>query len=167
MLALNKTVADINIDELIPYGRTRDMAIIGFGQSQMDDYLRDALAAQQRTITPDDKPEQGFFYRSDQLNFARKGVPVLYARDGFDKLDGGKSAGRAAYDEFTRNRYHKPTDEYDPRIVDLSWHDGGRQRALRRGKASALADESTFPKWAADSEFRDARETSSGAAQRH
>jgi len=159
-----QTVADINMDELIPYGRTHDMAIIGFGQSQMDDYLKDALAPQGRVIAADEEPENGFFYRSDQLNFARQGVPVLYARGGFDKFDGGKAAGRAAYDDFTRNRYHKPADNYDP-----NWDLSGVIEDIRALHAvgQRLADETSFPQWAADSEFRAARESSLRAADKN
>ena len=153
---LAKTVADINMDELIPWGRTRDMAVMGLGQSQLDDYLRDALKPA-RTITADEEPEKGFFYRSDQLNFARAGVPVLFARGGFDKLDGGKAAGKAAYDSFTANRYHKTADEYDPNW-DLAGVIEDVQALHAVGKR--LAGESTFPQWSADSEFHAAREAS-------
>jgi len=159
---LAKTVADINMDELIPWGRTHDMAIIGFGQSQMDDYLRDALLPAGRTITADEEPEKGFFYRSDQLNFARAGVPVLFARGGFDKLDGGKAAGKAAYDDFTANRYHKTRDEYDANW-DLAGVVEDVQALYAVGKR--LAAESTFPQWAADSEFRAAREAALKSAK--
>ncbi len=152
-----KTVADINMDELIPWGKTKDMAVIGVGQSQMDDYLKDVLATQNRVISPDEEPENGFFYRSDQLNFARLGVPVLYARGGFTKLDGGEPAGRAAYDDFTKNRYHKPADNYDPNW-DLSGVIEDVQALYAVGKR--LADETTWPQWSADSEFRAAREAS-------
>jgi Zn-dependent M28 family amino/carboxypeptidase len=160
---LAKTVADINMDELIPWGRTHDMAIIGFGQSQMDDYLKDALKPLGRVVTADEEPEKGFFYRSDQLNFAHAGVPVLFARGGFDRLDGGEAAGRAAYDDFTANRYHKPADNYDPNW-DLSGVIEDVNALYTVGKR--LADESTFPQWAADSEFRAAREVSLKAGQK-
>ncbi len=99
---MTRTVAEINMDELIPFGRTHNMAIIGFGQSQMDQYLADALKPQSRTISADEEPEKGFFYRSDQLNFARLGVPVLYARGGFDKLDGGVSGRTRGLRRFHR-----------------------------------------------------------------
>jgi Zn-dependent M28 family amino/carboxypeptidase len=161
---MSKTVADINMDELIPWGKTHDMAIIGFGQSQMDDYLKDALKAENRVTSADEEPENGFFYRSDQLNFARLGVPVLYARGGFEKIDGGEPAGRAAYDDFTHNRYHKPADNYDPNW-DLSGVIEDVQALYAVGKR--LADETTWPTWAADSEFRAAREASLKAPAKH
>ncbi|HEX4479998.1 MAG TPA: M28 family metallopeptidase [Rudaea sp.] len=154
---MNKTVADINMDELIPWGKTKDMAVMGFGQSQMDGYLKDALATQNRVVSPDEEPENGFFYRSDQLNFARMGVPVLFARGGFTKVDGGEPAGRAAYDDFTKNRYHKPADNYDPNW-DLSGVIEDVLALYAVGKR--LADETTWPQWAADSEFKATREAS-------
>ena len=164
LFPLVRTVADINMDELIPWGRSRDMAIIGFGQSQMDGYLADALKAQQRVIVGDEEPEKGMFYRSDQLNFARKGVPVLFARGGFDKLDGGKQAGRKAYDEFTHEHYHKPADRYDP-----AWDWSGVIEDVKALYAvgQRLADEESWPQWSADSEFRGAREAAKPAPKKH
>jgi Zn-dependent M28 family amino/carboxypeptidase len=158
VVPMAKTVADINMDMLYIIGRTRDMKIMGYGQSQIDDYLKDALAPIGRRIVPDGEPEKGYFYRSDQLNFARKGVPVLYANSGFDKIDGGEAAGRAAIDDYTRNHYHKPADEYDP-AWDLSGVIENIKALHAVGKR--LADESTFPQWNADSEFRAAREPAS------
>jgi Zn-dependent M28 family amino/carboxypeptidase len=154
-LALDKTAADINMDMLPPIGRTRDMQIIGYGQSQMDYYLRDVLVGEQRTITPDSEPQKGYFFRSDQFNFARHGVPVLYARGGFDKRDGGTDAGRAAYQDYTQNHYHKPADRYDP-----NWDYAGviEDTKALYAVGKRLADETTFPQWAQDSEFRAARE---------
>jgi Zn-dependent M28 family amino/carboxypeptidase len=99
---------------------------------------------------PDDAPEKGFFFRSDQLHFARAGVPVLYARSGLNLVDGGIDAGRKAYEDYTANRYHKPGDEYDPTwdfrgvVADLeAFHAVGRK----------LADGDTFPQWKKDADF--------------
>lgn len=158
---LAHTVAAINLDELIPWGRAHDMSVIGFGQSQMDQYLADALKPQGRTISADEEPEKGFFYRSDQLNFARQGVPVLYAQSGFDKLDGGPAAGHAAYADFTTHRYHKPGDNYDP-----NWDLSGVIEDIKALYAvgERLGNETTFPQWRADSEFRAVREASLQAA---
>jgi Zn-dependent M28 family amino/carboxypeptidase len=155
VIPLDKTVADINMDMLRPVGRTHDMAIVGYGQSQMDDYLRDALSAQQRVAVAEAEPEKGLFYRSDQLNFAHGGVPVLFTQVGMDKLDGGKAAGKAASDDYFAHHYHTPADKFDP-----SWDFSGvledTQALYAVGKR--LADETTWPQWAADSEFRAARE---------
>ncbi|MET0232232.1 MAG: M28 family metallopeptidase [Rhodanobacteraceae bacterium] len=151
VLPLGKTVADINMDALPMLGPTKDIAVISWGQSSLDDYINDAAAAQNRTIVPDETPEKGFFFRSDQLNFARLGVPVLYARSGLDLVDGGEDAGRTAYADYTANRYHKPADEYDP-----AWDFRGVIEDLEafRAVGRKLADETTFPEWKADADFR-------------
>ncbi len=165
LVPMAKTVADINMDALQIIGRTHDMMIIGYGQSQMDDYLKDVLAAAGRSIVADGESEKGYFYRSDQLNFARKGVPVLYANSGYDKLVGGAAAGRAAIDDYLHNRYHKPADAYDPNW-DLSGVIENIQALHAVGKR--LVGESTFPQWNADSEFAAAREAAlKSAAQKH
>ena len=156
-IPMSKTAAAINIDMLIPVGRTHDMSVIGFGESQMDDYLKDALAPSGRTITPDGESAKGYFYRSDQINFARQGVPVLYVHSGLVKLEGGRSAGLAASEDYTRNRYHKPADRFE-----ASWDLSGVIEDVEALHAVGrrLADESTYPQWAADSEFRGARDAS-------
>lgn len=147
---LDKTVADINMDALPILGPTKDIAVISEGQSALDDYIKDAAAAQDRTIVPDETPEKGFFFRSDQLNFARLGVPVLYARSGLNLVDGGEDAGRKAYADYTANRYHKPADEYDP-----AWDFRGVIQDLEafRAVGQKLADETTFPEWKPDADF--------------
>ena len=147
---LDKTVADINMDALPILGPTRNIAVIGWGQSALDDDVKDAAAAQNRTIVADEAPEKGFLFRSDQLNFARSGVPVLYARSGLDLVDGGEEAGRRAYADYTANRYHKPADEFDP-----GWDFRGvvQDVAALRAVGRKLADETTFPAWKADADF--------------
>ena len=147
---LAKTVADINMDALPIIGPTKDIAVISWGQSDLDDAIKEAAAAENRTIVPDETPEKGFFFRSDQLNFARLGVPVLYARSGLDLVEGGEEAGRAAYADYTAKRYHKPADEYDP-----SWDFRGVIEDLNAFYAVGrkLADETTFPQWKSDADF--------------
>ena len=147
---LAKTVADINMDALPIIGPTKDIAVISWGQSDLDDAIKEAAAAENRTIVPDETPEKGFFFRSDQLNFARLGVPVLYARSGLDLVEGGEEAGRAAYADYTAKRYHKPADEYDP-----SWDFRGVIEDLNAFYAVGrkLADEATFPQWKSDADF--------------
>ena len=149
-IPLDKNVADINMDALPILGPTRDIAVIGWGQSALDEYIKDAAAAENRSIVADETPEKGFFFRSDQLNFARLGVPVLYARSGLDLIDGGEEAGRKAYADYTANRYHKPADEYDP-----NWDLRGVIQDLEAFYAVGrkLADETTFPEWKADADF--------------
>ena len=147
---LDKTVANINMDALPILGPAKNIAVIGWGESDLDDYIKDAAAAQNRAIVPDETPEKGFFFRSDQLNFARLGVPVLYARTGLDLVEGGEDAGRKAYADYTANRYHKPADEYDP-----SWDFRGVVQDVSAFYAvgKRLADETTFPQWKPGADF--------------
>jgi len=147
---LDRTVADINMDALPILGPAKDIAVMGWGQSDLDDYIKDAAAAEGRMIVPDETPEKGFFFRSDQLNFARLGVPVLYARSGLDLVDGGEEAGRKLYADYTANRYHKPADEYDP-----DWDLRGVIEDVKAFYAvgKRLADETTFPAWKPDADF--------------
>jgi Zn-dependent M28 family amino/carboxypeptidase len=148
---LAKTVANINMDALPIMGPSRDIAVLGYGQSQLDDYISAVARQQGRSISQDDKPEKGFFFRSDQLNFAKLGVPVLYARSGIDLVEGGKDAGSKASDDYTANRYHKPTDAYDPKW-DLRGVIADLQALYQVG--NKLADESTFPRWKTGSDFK-------------
>ena len=147
---LAKTVANINMDALPIMGPAKDIAVISWGRSQLDDYIRDAAASEGRTVVPDDAPDKGFFFRSDQFNFAKLGVPVLYARTGLDLVDGGEEAGRAAYADYTANHYHKTSDNYDP-----DWDFRGIIQDIQAFHAvgKKLADESTFPQWKAGADF--------------
>jgi len=148
--ALDKTVANINIDALPIDGPTKNITVIGLGQSELDGYIEQAGKAQGRVIGGDEEPEKGFFFRSDHVNFARAGVPALYAAGGLDLVDGGETAGRKAADDYTTNRYHKPTDNFDPNwdyrgvIADLdALYAVGRK----------LGDETTFPQWKPGADF--------------
>jgi Zn-dependent M28 family amino/carboxypeptidase len=149
------TVAVINMDALPVRGRTRDMAVIGHGQSNLEAVLADVLKAQDRVITPEATPEKGFYFRSDHFNFARKGVPALYARAGFDVRDGGVAAGVRESEDYTNNRYHKTADEFDP-SWDLSGVIEDVQALHEVGRRIAAGD--VQPAWREDSEFRAAGE---------
>jgi Zn-dependent M28 family amino/carboxypeptidase len=147
---LAHTVANINIDALPIMGPTHDIAVISWGQSDLDELIRAAAAAQGRKVVPDDAADKGFFFRSDQLNFARRGVPVLYARSGLNLVTGGEEAGRRAYADYTEHHYHKTSDIYDPQwdfrgVVDdvNAFYAVGRR----------LAADAPFPQWNADADF--------------
>ncbi len=155
---LNKTIAGINMDALSVYGRTKDVAVVGFGNSELEDYLRDAAAVQGRVIVPEASPEKGYFYRSDHLNLAKQGVPMLYAKSGQDLRDGGIAAGKAADDDYRKHRYHRPSDEYD-----ASWWkiDGALEDLqLYYAIASKIASEEDYVEWYDGTEFKAAREAS-------
>jgi Zn-dependent M28 family amino/carboxypeptidase len=154
-IAMDKTVADINMDAMSLTTVARNLAVVGYGQSELDDYLKAAASAQGRVITPEESPEKGHFFRSDHFNFARKGVPALYAKGGTDLFDGGEAAGRAAFEDYGKNRYHQVSDEYkDGMPLDGVTADLEALYVV----GSKLASETTWPQWAADSEFKAVRD---------
>src|SRR5688500_14465207 len=107
-----QTVAVINLDALPVHGQARDMVVTGFGSSELEDILAPIAKEQCRTLHAEAAPEAGYYFRSDHFNFAKAGVPALYAKGGEDLVDGGAAAGKAAGEDYTAKRYHKPDDEF-------------------------------------------------------
>src|SRR4051794_22914968 len=152
---LAKTAANINIDGINQWGRTKDISVIGLGASDLDDYLRQAAQEQGRTLTPDPEPEKGFYYRSDHFNFAKQGVPALDPDAGVDFI--GKSAdwGKKKRDEYTENDYHAPSDQVKP-DWDLSGAVEDAQLLFAVGYRVANADK--LPEWKPGNEFKAKRD---------
>jgi Zn-dependent M28 family amino/carboxypeptidase len=147
----------LNMDNLYAIGKTRDITVIGYGASELDDYLRRAAAKQQRVLVQEPSPEKGFYYRSDHFNLAKHGVPMLYTKAGIDSPTKGADYGRAWLDDYVANRYHKPSDEYDP-----AWDVSGTLQdiELYYDVGLAVANESGWPNWREGSEFRAIRDQS-------
>jgi Zn-dependent M28 family amino/carboxypeptidase len=160
---LETTVAGFNIDALAPTGPARDVLIVGYGQSELEDQLERLLQSEGRVIARDPHPEAGYFFRSDHFPMAKRGVPMLYIDSGQDLLSGGTAAGEAADAAYRRDRYHQPADEYDP----ATWtFDGIAQdvRALYR-LGLELANARAWPNYRATSEFRPLRDASAARRQ--
>jgi Zn-dependent M28 family amino/carboxypeptidase len=111
---LSKTLAVINMDGPNVYGRTRDITIVGLGNSELDDYAQRTAAKQGRVLKPDPEPEKGYYYRSDHFPFARKGVPALNVDGGNDYIGKPAGFGQKVRDNYTANDYHKPSDVIKP-----------------------------------------------------
>jgi len=154
---LNKIVAGVNIDAILPIGKTKDVVVVGYGASELEDRLTALAEADGRVIVPDPTPEAGYFYRSDHVSFAKKGVPMLYADAGQDKIDGGVAAGKAFADVYTAQRYHKPADEYDP-SWDMSGMEQEVQMLFQLGRD--IADSDDWPEWYEGNEFKAIRDAS-------
>ena len=152
---LAKTVANINVDGINQWGRTKDIIVIGMGASDLDDYLRDAATEQGRVLRPDPESEKGFYYRSDHFNFAKQGVPALYVDTGEEFI--GKPAGYSQQkrDEYTKIDYHQPSDEVKP-DWDLSGAVEDAQLLFAVGYR--VANASKMPEWKPGNEFRATRE---------
>ncbi|HEU4563049.1 MAG TPA: M28 family metallopeptidase [Gemmatimonadaceae bacterium] len=155
---LETTVAGFNMDALAPTGPARDVLVVGYGQSELEDRLERLLGAGGRVIARDPHPEAGYFYRSDHFPMAKRGVPMLYIDSGVDLVNGGTAAGEAADSAYRADRYHQPADEYDPATWNLA---GAAQdvEALHQ-LGLALANSRDWPNYRTTSEFRPIRDKS-------
>jgi Zn-dependent M28 family amino/carboxypeptidase len=152
---LEKTVANLNIDGVNQWGRTSDLTVVGMGASDLDDYLRDAAATQNRTLNPDPESEKGFYYRSDHFNFAKVGVPALYTDTGTKFVGKDETFSKTKRDEYTANDYHKPSDEIKA-DWDLSGAVDDAKLMFLVGYNVANADR--LPEWKPGNEFRAKRD---------
>jgi len=152
----NKTVAAINIDGLNVFGKMNDITIIGYGNSELDDYVTAAARHQNRTVRPDPEPQKGSFYRSDHFNFAKRGIPALYTDNGIDDVDHGPEWTLEQMAKYTEERYHKPADEFDP-----NWDLTGAVDDMRLlfEVGYRLANETGFPNWREGNEFKALRDS--------
>jgi Zn-dependent M28 family amino/carboxypeptidase len=152
---LATTVANINMDGVRPDHPARDISISGNAPLTLTDDLIAVAKARGRSFTPDPRPEAGSFYRSDHFSFAKRGVPALSVGDGQDFIDGGRAAGKAYQEAYTRDRYHQPADEYDP-----SWT--GRnmvaQATVMYDLGWRLANTREWPDWKPGAEFKAQRD---------
>jgi Zn-dependent M28 family amino/carboxypeptidase len=151
-----KTVANINMDGINPYGKMKDVMIVGSGQSELEDYLKKEAAALNRDVLFDDEPEKGYYFRSDHFNFAKIGVPALYLKTGSDFEGKGPEYGQQLKDIYTQKYYHQPADEFD--TTRLNFEGGVEDLKLIFQVGKRLAFDNTWPKWKEGSEFKQIRE---------
>ncbi|MFS2111938.1 M28 family metallopeptidase [Sphingomonas sp. Sphisp140] len=154
---LAKTVGGVNMDSLNVLGKTKDFTLVGAGKSELEDLVKPFVAAEGRVIVPEERPEAGGYYRSDHFSFAKLGVPMLYGESGDDLVNGGKEAGKKAAEDYTRNRYHKPQDEYD---ASWDWSGAVSDLNIYYGLGRQLAEGTAWPNWYKTAEFRAVRDKS-------
>jgi Zn-dependent M28 family amino/carboxypeptidase len=114
VVPLKDTVAVVNIDALPVVGMTRDLVVVGLGNSELEDVLKPIADKQGRVLVPESSPEKGTFFRSDHFSFAKAGVPALYIKGGVDHIEKGREYGLAMLDDYTKKRYHSGADNFDP-----------------------------------------------------
>ena len=155
LVPLAKTVGGINIDALLPIGETKDMKVIGFGSSELEDLLKKQLNKRGMYVVPDTKPEAGYFYRSDHISLAKLGVPMLYSDAGNNHVVNGMTYGEDFEEEYTKLRYHKVADEYDN-----SWDLSGIKQVsdILLDMGYDLANSEGWPNWYEGTEFRGLRD---------
>ncbi|MES2176323.1 MAG: M28 family peptidase [Gemmatimonadota bacterium] len=162
---LERTLANINMDIMNPWGRTRSIVSLGYGQSSLEELLAREAALDDRTVKPDPEPEKGYFYRADHFALAQRGVPALsFLFPGADWLLKPQAFGATKRGEYVARDYHKPTDE--PKADwDLSGIVDDARLLFRVGLN--VANGTKWPTWNAGTEFRARREEMLRAAKRH
>jgi len=154
---MNKTIGGINMDSMNVYGSTEDIVVVGYGSSSLEENLKGNATLQQRVVEAEPYPEKGYFYRSDHFNFAKRGVPVLYAKGGVKHKTEGEQYMRDLYADYTSNRYHAPSDE-----ITESWDLNGLADDLKLffNIGLQLGNSSTWPSWYEGNEFKAIRDAS-------
>ncbi len=154
---LSQTVGGVNMDAFSMAGPAKNLTVIGKGKSGLDAYLDAAAKAENRIPEMEPTPEKGFYYRSDHFSFAKLGVPMVYFEGGDDLVTGGKEAAKAAAEDYEKNRYHAPGDEYDEKW-DWSGVMADLKLYYRVGRMLAMTD--AWPNWNEGDEFRAIRDKS-------
>jgi len=154
---LSQVVAGFNFDAMHPRGKVKDVVVVGYGASQLEDILDKKLQKYNKYLVPDPEPEKGYFYRSDHINLSKKGVPMLYADAGIDKVEGGIKAGEKLALNYVTKDYHQPSDEYtsDWDLSGIADH-----LSITAEMILDLANSEDWPEWYEGNEFRSIREAS-------
>lgn len=153
---LRKTIANLNYELFIPMGRMKDVTIYGYGQSELDEYVRAAAEEQGRYVVPEPNPERGMYFRTDHFSFAKAGVPSLFVKGWSEHAEYGKEWTSETVRDFWANHYHRPSDEYDPQTADLAGIVDDAKLFFRIGLM--LSKEDVFPEWREESEFKAIRD---------
>jgi len=151
IIPLNKTVANINMDALNVLGKTKDISVVGMGKSDLETNLKVAADKQGRNLTQEDRPEAGYYYRSDHFSFAKQGVPALYAGGGNEPYDEATAAYRKRINVIVRGCYHQVCDQYRDSF-DFSGIEQDARLLFDVGYQVANAE--NWPKWSSTSEFQ-------------
>ena len=154
-----KTVANVNVDGINQWGRTEDIVVVGRGNSTLDDALAAAAVTQGRVLEPDPETEKGFFYRSDQFEFAKQGVPALFTDSGTRYVGKDSSYGLTKRGEYTNGDYHGVDDE-----VKADWDLSGavEDAQLLFQVGFRVSQRVAFPEWSAGTEFKARRDAMLG-----
>jgi len=155
LFPLENTVAGLNMDGLNNFGRTRDVTVVGYGFSELDDVLAKAAASQGRVLAADREAEKGYYFRSDHFELAKLGVPMIYSSSGYDHVEGGVEYGMKKSKEYTANHYHGVSDEYSP-----DWDVSGALEDLQLYflTGERIANSQNWPNWKDGTEFKAARD---------
>lgn len=148
---LDKTVANLNMDAMNILGKTKDVTVVGYGKSELENYLTKAAKRQNRSLVQEDKPEAGYYYRSDHFAFAIKGVPALYAEGGSTPIDEATAKYRKRMGVILTGCYHQVCDQFRE-----NWDFGGVQEDTQMffEVGYDIANSDDWPNWNKSSEFQ-------------
>lgn len=154
IIGLDKTVANLNMDSLNVLGKVKEVSVRGLGKSELDTYLANAAEKQNRVTVQGDNPSAGYYYRSDHFNFAKVGVPAMYAGGGRTPVDDATAKYRKKMSLIVRGCYHQPCDEYRK-----SWDLSGAQQDVQLyfDVGYNVANAENWPQWSSSSEFQRAK----------
>jgi Zn-dependent M28 family amino/carboxypeptidase len=153
-LPVGRMAADINVDGVNIWGRSRDITMIGLGKSSLDDWVRALATMQGRQVVPDQFPDKGYFYRSDQFSLAKVGVPAAYLEAGTEILGKPPGWGKEQHDAYEARDYHQPSDELRE-TWDLSGAVEDAQLIFYLG--ARVGNAAAMPAWKPGDEFEAAR----------
>ncbi len=154
---LGQVVANVNVDSGNLFGETDDIVGIGSERSDLRALLAAAAEAEGMTVSPDNAPNQGLFYRSDQLAFARGGVPAVFIETGDRYRDRPADYGQTVRDAYRADRYHQPADEL---TADLTFGGIVQQTRVAFRLGYALAASDLAPQWRPSEAFAETRRQS-------
>ena len=156
-----RIAANVNYDGGNIWGRARDVTLLGFGKSSLDAVAKAAVALQGRELVPDQFPDRGSYYRSDQFSFAKIGVPALYYRTGTNFLGKPDGWGREQIEAWEAKQYHQPSDE-----IDAKWIFDGMVEDTQLGFYSGwmIAQATGMPTWTPGDEFEAERKAAIATA---
>lgn len=111
LVPLAQTSLVLNFDSYFPFGRVKDVVLTGADRTTFWPQIQDVARRYELTISPDPRPEQGSFFRSDHFPFAKAGVPAFSVNGGSMFL-ANADASAARLKEYGAQNYHQPSDEY-------------------------------------------------------
>jgi Zn-dependent M28 family amino/carboxypeptidase len=162
LVPFQQTVANINLDSMNALGVTTDITPLGAERSTLGKVIDEVAKENNVTVSPDPRPEQGSFYRSDHFPFAKAGVPAVSFNPGVKFVGHSDKWGEEQFQDYNQHRYHQPSDEYSP-----NWNFGGmiQQARLAFWIGLRVANATETPQWNRGDEFERARLKSLGKAQ--
>ncbi len=152
-----QTAADLNFDMFFPFGKTRDISVVGAERTTLWPLIERDAKRMDLEIKPDPEPGQGHYYRSDHFSLARVGIPAFSISEGTDYVGKSPDFGKNMFEEFNAKHYHQPSDEYHE-----SWDVSGMEQMADFGFTLGL-DIANTPKlatWKPGDEFLAGREKS-------